>query len=144
MQVRLSWQGPSGAAAGGSCDGNSAVQWPALQGLVILGAPAANPASVTMQVRAALFPSFAGVRWNDPQLDFYYFRYGGEHNRYCSSTLKNGMFWCKQVARNGTASNQQSVEPSLVAYNATSHSLAISGLNSTLLCGEDLTFSWST
>ena len=51
---------------------------------------------------------------------------------------------CEQVARNGTASNQQSVEPSLVAYNATSHSLAISGLNSTLLCGEDLTFSWST
>ncbi len=55
LQVRLSWQGPSGAAAGSSCDSNSAVQWPALQGLVILGAPAANPASVTMQVRAASF-----------------------------------------------------------------------------------------
>lgn len=48
-QVRLSWPGVAGGS-GGSCSSN--IQWPALEGLLLLGVSGVNPVTLTMQVGA--------------------------------------------------------------------------------------------
>ena len=52
--VTMRFTGPPGASAGAGC--SAGVRWPQLDGLVLLGAGAVDPASLTMQARSRCAP----------------------------------------------------------------------------------------